>query len=182
MNDGAANGAERTDQAVVRDRVGRTTVSISHHERCFALALAAIPTHVTTSRREFGHWLRTVAPTPLRADDILLAVSEAVTNAIEHGSGCDAGKRVSIRASIRNEALSVTVRDFGRWIPASQNLASRIHRGRGLILINEFADKVDIVRTGNGTRITMQFDNFRRQNQPSLMSPSGSNLQALHAI
>jgi anti-sigma regulatory factor (Ser/Thr protein kinase) len=79
--------------------------------------------------------------------DILLAVSEAVTNVIEHGSGCDASKLVSVQASVHNQAVTATVSDSGRWIDSPPRPDSPTQRGRGLILINGLANNVDIART-----------------------------------
>ena len=159
MNNGAAAAAAvRTSHTVTRAGVRPTARAINHRAKIFAVVLAATPINVTTSRHDLARWLQKLALTADQRDEILLAVSEAVTNAIEHGSGCDESKRVSIRASVRDRAVTATVKDTGRWIPVDHASAARKHRGRGLILIREFADKVDIVRTAEGTEITMRFD------------------------
>jgi anti-sigma regulatory factor (Ser/Thr protein kinase) len=159
MNNGAALApAVRTSHPVTRAGIRPTTRAIENRANIFAVVLAATPISVTTSRKDLARWLRKLALTADQRDEILLAVSEAVTNAIEHGSGCDESKRVSIRASVRDRAVTATVKDTGRWIPVDRAAAARKHRGRGLQLIREFADKVDIARTAEGTEIVMRFD------------------------
>jgi anti-sigma regulatory factor (Ser/Thr protein kinase) len=163
LNHAAAGAVGLTSQTVVVDHPGPTVPSISRRDNLFAVVVAATPANVTKSRHEFARWMRAFALAKARTDEILLAVTEAVTNAIEHGSGCDGGKFVSIRASLHDQSMTATVSDSGHWIsPAARPPAVDTHRGRGLILIDAFADNVDIVRAADGTRITMQFDTADR--------------------
>ena len=125
----------------------------------FAVQLGAAPEHIATARHRLAYWLDNIAVKPPQVHDVLLAVGEAVANAVEHGSQLDPSKVVVVQASVRDETLTVTVSDPGRWtspLDASANLSR--HRGRGLFLINELADDVDIVHSGQGTHFTMQFD------------------------
>lgn len=125
----------------------------------FAVQLAAAPEHLRASRHQFARWLSDIQVPPFRSHDILLAVGEAATNAIEHGSRLDATQVVSVRASVRDEIVTVTVSDRGCWINPSKSPATPSrHRGRGLYLINELANKVDINGSAHGTHVTMQFD------------------------
>jgi anti-sigma regulatory factor (Ser/Thr protein kinase) len=119
----------------------------------------ATPEHVVTSRHQFSQWLKDIALDADQALDILLAVSEAVTNAMEHGSRFDANLLVSLQATLRGESLTVTVNDHGHWLePSDHPSAWSQHRGRGLHLINELAAAVDIAGSADGTQITMRFD------------------------
>lgn len=125
----------------------------------FAVQLAAVPDHLRTSRHELAQWLRDVRVPVHRLHDISLAVGEAVTNAIEHGSRLDASQVVSVQAFVQDEILNVTVDDPGCWSnPAEPPITPSQHRGRGLFLIHELANKVDIHNSPHGTRVTMQFD------------------------
>lgn len=130
----------------------------SSDSNSFAAVLAALPAHAATSRHQLARWLSDVAVTQPRARDIVLAVNEAVTNAIEHGSGCDASRLVAIRASLRDETVTATVSDSGRWTHSAHHVANAAQRGHGLTLIKRLTNNVDIVRTAKGTQITMQFD------------------------
>jgi anti-sigma regulatory factor (Ser/Thr protein kinase) len=131
----------------------------SDTDSSFAVALPATPEHVRTSRHKLAQWLSGTVITPARLSDILLAVGEAVTNSVEHGSQLDPAQQVSIRASICDEILTVTVSDRGSWIdPSKPSAMPSRDRGRGLFLIGELANQVDINRSERGTEITMQFD------------------------
>ncbi len=128
------------------------------HRSSFATVLAAVPAHVATSRHQLARWLSDVDVVEPRTQDILLAVSEAVTNAIEHGSRCDASKLVSVQASVRDQGVTAKISDSGRWIDSTPRADIPSHRGRGLLLMNGLADSVSIARTAEGTHITMEFD------------------------
>ncbi len=143
----------------VLDRLGPEVSPACHYDRSsFATVLTAVPAHVATSRHQLARWLSDVAVVQPRIQDILLAVSEAITNAIEHGSRCDASKLVSIQASVRDQAVTAKISDSGRWFDSPPSPDRPSQRGRGLILMNGLADSVDIARTAEGTHITMQFD------------------------
>jgi anti-sigma regulatory factor (Ser/Thr protein kinase) len=125
----------------------------------FAGEWGATPENVVTARHEFSQWLKDIALIAGQAQDILLAVSEAVTNAMEHGSRFDATLLVSLQATLHGESLTVTVNDHGHWIePSDQPLTTSQHRGRGLHLINELAFDVSIAGSAQGTQIIMRFD------------------------
>ncbi|WP_068188025.1 SpoIIE family protein phosphatase [Mycobacterium sp. UM_CSW] len=127
--------------------------------RSFATVLPAVPAQIPVARRQLRGWLDSIAAAPHREEDILLATGEAVTNAIEHGSRCEARRTVSVEAFLHGETVAVTVSDTGSWAgDSSASLRSR-RRGRGLTLIGGLADRVATVRTPGGTRVTLEFDN-----------------------
>jgi anti-sigma regulatory factor (Ser/Thr protein kinase) len=125
----------------------------------FAGEWGATPEHVATSRHQFSQWLKDIALDADQVLDVVLAASEAVTNAMEHGSRFDATLLVSLQATLHGESLTVTVNDHGGWLePSDHPPAWSQHRGRGLHLINELAVAVDIAGSAHGTQITMRFD------------------------
>ena len=69
--------------------------------RSFATVVSASLDHIADARHRLRDWLSGVDVDPARESDILLATGEAVTNAIEHGSGGDASKTVSVEAFVR---------------------------------------------------------------------------------
>ncbi|RUP01741.1 MAG: GAF domain-containing protein [Mycobacterium sp.] len=131
--------------------------------RSFATVVPATSDHVPEVRIRLREWLATTTAgrDVGRAEEILLAVSEAVTNAIEHGSGCEARKTVSIEAFLRHDGVSISVSDSGRWVGDSSASRRSRRRGRGLTLISGLADQVETVRTAGGTRVTLRFDSAR---------------------
>ncbi|OBG28901.1 SpoIIE family protein phosphatase [Mycobacterium sp. 852002-51057_SCH5723018] len=142
----------RDDVVVLALRPGHATA------RSFATVLPAAPAQVPVARAQLRNWLQAIAIDPLRQEDILLATGEAVTNAIEHGSGSEPRKTVSVEAFLRSETVAVTVSDTGRWVGDSSDSLRNRRRGRGLSLIGGLADRVDTARTPGGTRVTLQFD------------------------
>jgi signal transduction histidine kinase/CheY-like chemotaxis protein len=125
--------------------------------RSFAAVLPAAPMHIPEARHRLRDWLTGIAVDPRREADILLATGEAVSNAIEHGSGGDSLRTVSIEAFVRDHTVTATVSDTGRWSGDSSASQRSLRGGRGLTMINGLADHVKTVRTAHGTRITLDF-------------------------
>ncbi len=125
--------------------------------RSLATVLPATPMTIPEARHRLRHWLTGITVDPRRAADILLATGEAVSNAIEHGSGGDSLTTVSIEAFVRGDTVSATISDTGRWSGDSSASQRSLRGGRGLTMINGLADHVKTVRTAHGTRITLDF-------------------------
>jgi anti-sigma regulatory factor (Ser/Thr protein kinase) len=106
---------------------------------------------------------RSVARTLEDVDDgvvaeVLLALDEAVSNAIRHGSR--AGEPVEVSVESDSEWLEMSVRDGGPTsrlprLPAEPPPALQTG-GRGLWLILQLVDEVRLQRIGDGTRLTMR--------------------------
>lgn len=96
------------------------------------------------------------------ASRVMLAVGEAVCNAIEHGSPEGGEVRVDVTAAAADIRLSVV--DQGNpEHPAQLDLnveAPPAHsvRGRGMVIMRELADCLAVQPDGAGTRIEMRFD------------------------
>ena len=125
--------------------------------RSFATVLPAAPVNIPAARHRLRDWLTGIPVDPRREADILLAIGEAVSNAIEHGSGGDSLRTVSIEAFVRDHVVTATVSDTGRWSGDSSASQRSLRGGRGLTMINGLADQVRTVRTAHGTRITLDF-------------------------
>ena len=77
-----------------------------------------------------------------------LAVSEAVSNAVEHGGG-----PIELRAATSQFELTVSVRDHGDGI-APRPVKSD---GFGLAIMRRLAQHVEIDDSGRGLAVTMRF-------------------------
>jgi anti-sigma regulatory factor (Ser/Thr protein kinase) len=91
---------------------------------------------------------------------MLLASTEAVTNAIEHGS--PAGGAVEVELTVSSERAQVRVLDQGRpgiACPVIPDEAPPVTspRGRGLLIISRLADDVDVRAAGLGTQVSAGF-------------------------
>jgi anti-sigma regulatory factor (Ser/Thr protein kinase) len=126
--------------------------------RSFATVLPAAPMHIPEARHQLRHWLSGIGVDLRREADILLATGEAVTNAIEHGSGGDPLRTVSIEVFVRGATVTATISDTGQWSGDSSASQRSLQGGRGLTMINGLADQVKTVRTAQGTRITLTFE------------------------
>ncbi len=100
--------------------------------------------------------LRVVEPDSI---DVVVALDEAIVNAIEHGNGYDTSKLVTIAVEISNGEARFDVVDEGggfseQDVPdpcAPENLLRT--SGRGILLIRSVMD--DVSYSDHGTRITM---------------------------
>jgi anti-sigma regulatory factor (Ser/Thr protein kinase) len=81
-----------------------------------------------------------------------LAMSEAVTNAIQHGSTSTADQ-ISIWAENDDGALTFYVRDSGQFIPQVRNGGDMPESGRGLEFIRRLMDEVDLQPGADGTLV-----------------------------
>jgi len=78
------------------------------------------------------------------ADDLMLAASEAVTNAVLHGSPCPSnGILLAVEPS--DGQIEVEVRDCGTFVPRAGDPDPLGTRGRGLPIIAAVADRVELV-------------------------------------
>lgn len=93
--------------------------------------------------------------------NILLALNEAVTNAIVHGNKQDESKKVFIEAVQEDNTLKISITDEGEGFdPLSlpdplkdENLLKE--GGRGIYLMEQFADEV--IYSKDGTKIMIVF-------------------------
>jgi signal transduction histidine kinase/CheY-like chemotaxis protein/anti-sigma regulatory factor (Ser/Thr protein kinase) len=118
--------------------------------REFVLRLPADPTRLSVLRRRLEDFLAAHGVPEADVFDLTVAVSEAAANAIEHPVD-PAEPQIAVEASIDEEAVLVTVRDTGRWRPAS----SGGFRGRGLALIGALTE-LSVARSDQGTAVTLR--------------------------
>lgn len=94
--------------------------------------------------------------------EVLVALDEAIVNAIKHGNKCDPRKAVHILAELSSEGARFKVGDegpgFSRDMVPDPTCPSRLLEptGRGLLLINELMDEVRYNECGN------QLEMFKR--------------------
>jgi serine/threonine-protein kinase RsbW len=92
------------------------------------------------------------------ADDVLLALDEAVGNAVRHGSR--GGRPVLVTLEVGRDWIHMTVRDHGPTaelpclpVGPPPTLADG---GRGLWLISQLVDEVRLERVGQGTLLSLR--------------------------
>jgi serine/threonine-protein kinase RsbW len=104
---------------------------------------------------------------PDRVEDIKTAVSEATTNAIEHGNALDASKKVQIVLIPEGESLEIEIEDRsptpfvpadgGVAVPSVEDKLAGLSntRGWGTFLIKSLVDEVEFSSTSRGNVVRM---------------------------
>jgi anti-sigma regulatory factor (Ser/Thr protein kinase) len=93
----------------------------------------------------------------LARQDILLLVTELVTNAVRHGAD-GASEQLGVQVLICPERLRVEVRDRGDGFePHQADSARGDHGGWGLVLVEELSDRWGVLRDGDGTVVWFEY-------------------------
>jgi anti-sigma regulatory factor (Ser/Thr protein kinase) len=127
----------------------------------FVACLPARAEQVPATRHQLRDWLKSRGVDESTCFNILLSTCEVLTNAIEHGSPSAPRTTVSLEAFAREDRITVTVTDTGRWTADSSASRRVAIRGRGLTLINGLCDHVETRRTSRGTRVTLTYRRVR---------------------
>lgn len=120
------------------------------------VTLLPLPSRLPALRRSAERELRGVAGDV--AEDVLLALDEAVGNAIRHGSS---GRRpVLVTLEVDRGWVHMTVRDHGPTaelpcLPAEPP-PTLADGGRGLWLISQLVDEVRLERAGRGVLLSLR--------------------------
>jgi anti-sigma regulatory factor (Ser/Thr protein kinase) len=85
---------------------------------------------------------------------VKLALSEAVTNAIQHGSSSP-DSRIVICVSEEGGALVVDILDTGRFVPRVTRRGDMPESGRGLEFMRLMMDEVELQPGPDGTRVRL---------------------------
>ena len=121
------------------------------------LTIPPSPAHLAGLRRAARASLREV-PSEV-AEEVVLAVDEAATNAILYGSGD--GQPVEVAVEVKADWVEATVLDHGPALPPPPRLAgggpeALGAHGRGLWLLRRLVDEVRLERVRRGTRVTLR--------------------------
>lgn len=93
--------------------------------------------------------------------NILIAITEAVNNAITHGNQLDENKKVCLEIVGNTEQLEFVIEDEGLGFNLDEvpdpTLPENIEKlsGRGIFLMRSLADEISF--ENNGTKITLKF-------------------------
>ena len=117
-----------------------------------AIAIRSAPAELSGVRAQLREWLTSNGATAGEINDVLVAVGEACSNAIEH-SGVGADAAIDVRARMSGRGFVVTVADRGAWREAT----APGHRGHGLRLMRMLSREVRISTAQSGTRVELRF-------------------------
>lgn len=85
--------------------------------------------------------------------DLMLATTEAVTNAIVHGSACPDRRAIRLLIQASERGLFIEVCDCGRFIPRSRPASTESLGGRGIPLMSAVTDDFELSPETGGTRV-----------------------------
>ncbi|MDX6692042.1 MAG: hypothetical protein QOG15_3499 [Solirubrobacteraceae bacterium] len=129
------------------------TLLALHAEPAFAdsvtLPVSGEPGALTATRATLRRWLRESGATEAETHDITMACNEACENAIEHAYALGADL-FEVRFSRARRKVEITVADHGTW-----RTGTSPDRGRGLPLMRELMDAVDVQVATNGTTVRL---------------------------
>jgi PAS domain S-box-containing protein len=120
----------------------------------FSHSMAASPSELSGLRHDIGPWLERIGADEPTAQSVVLAVSEAAANAMEHGYGFDGAGVTTVTAVFDvagDRELRITVRDRGLW----REPPVETDRGRGQGIIESVMDGVHLDRDPQGTTVRM---------------------------
>lgn len=87
--------------------------------------------------------------------DIALAVGEALANAIQHGSPRGPADSVGLKLTLFDSGLVIQVLDHGCWGKEVLHEETPSVCGRGLMLMRQLLDDVEVSSIGGGTVVRM---------------------------
>jgi len=140
-DDGAGRGVERRQaSSLARQRV----------------VLKAAPSSARAAREVVAGAAEQADLDPRATDDLVLATSEAVTNAILHGRACD-GDAITLQVRLGPTLAAITVEDCGtfRGPPRASLPDGLAHNGRGLPIMAIVCDEVQVDRRAGGTAVRL---------------------------
>ena len=120
------------------------------------VSVPASPSRLSGLRRAVRADLRGVSEEV--ADDVVLALSEAATNAVLHGSS--GGQPIQVVVHVNDDWVEASVLDHGpqppAGLPAESDTDGLPAGGRGLWLLRRLVDEVRLERVKLGTRVTLR--------------------------
>jgi len=112
--------------------------------------MPANPSQLVTARHLVRRWVEANEGTDDDCAAFAISVSEACANSIEHAYGLG-DETIDLRASLIEGEATVTIRDRGQWRESRGG-----NRGRGIPIMREFMDDVEIERAERGTTVHLK--------------------------
>jgi PAS domain S-box-containing protein len=135
------------------DDVALLAIRLQPAERGLILRLPADPGVLSDVRRRVGRFLAAADASPEERYEVTLAICEAAANAIEHAYGPgDADFELDV--TLEEQEVRVVVRDSGTWREQGRKVTEGT-RGRGLGIMQELMENVEVSRSDAGTTVSM---------------------------
>ena len=114
------------------------------------------PAHVSQlapTRAALRTWLTRARVDPVQTQDMVIAVGEAIANAIEHGHRHSPEGIITLRATALVDQVQLTIVDTGSWKPPQP--ANDPPSGRGITLMRALMHDVAILPDTAGTTVQL---------------------------
>jgi anti-sigma regulatory factor (Ser/Thr protein kinase) len=119
----------------------------------YSIRFSADPVQLTFFRYGLGRWLEGLQWPEGERDEVILAVSEACTNSVQHaypvGFPGDVEVVGRLVLGLPRRRVAVTVRDWGEWRSETGG------NGFGLVVVRGCMERVNVRHDGHGTVVTM---------------------------
>jgi serine phosphatase RsbU (regulator of sigma subunit)/anti-sigma regulatory factor (Ser/Thr protein kinase) len=119
--------------------------------KALALEFPARPSSLASMRRAVAQWLRLAGAGEGEIYEILVACGEACANAVAHAHPALSDSSFEVLAETDDEDVEIAIRDTGRWRSPDDDA-----RGRGLSVMRELMDEVEIEPSEKGTTVTLR--------------------------
>ena len=136
---------ENTDDAAAMVIVGDGEISPRRRWRW-----SAYPAAASVAREVVREYVREMAVDRAIVERVIPAFGEAIANAIEHGRPSG---RVEVAMETKDGSISLEVSNQGSWV----EFVEHDERGRGIAIMNAFADGIAISSTSDMTTMRLTF-------------------------
>jgi anti-sigma regulatory factor (Ser/Thr protein kinase) len=139
-----------------RDRTDDATIITITPEAQLAHLDVRLPAELSSAALARTALRRFLLGTPLgerRSFDAVVAAGEAVANAIEHAYDRRPNQTFTLRARYEDQTCSIFVEDGGTW----NDVVPLTTRGRGIAMMRELCDTLEIDHTQTGTTVALGF-------------------------
>ncbi len=147
IDDLLAGQEQRDDIAIVVTRL------VSSRRDRFHQRVDSDVANVGPVRHTFHDWIAQYDLGDEVESDLVLAVGEAVANSAEHAYVDRAPGEIDVEGTYGDGILRITVSDSGSWRPPHEHA----FRGRGVALMRQLVDDVQITNDEDGTRVVLTY-------------------------
>ena len=119
--------------------------------KTLALEFPARPGSLASMRRAVAQWLRLAEAGEDEIYEILVACGEACANAVAHAHPALTDSSFEVHGEREGAEVEIAIRDTGRWRSPGDEA-----RGRGLSVMRELMDEVEIEPSEQGTTVKLR--------------------------
>ncbi len=134
----------------VADDIAALLVQSVGLEERLSVEVPSAPRELAGIRHLLRRWVAANGGTDDDCAAVAIAVTEACANAMEHAYG-PREETIEITAELEADLVTITIRDRGAWREPRGE-----HRGRGIPVMREFMDEVEIETGEDGTRVELR--------------------------